>query len=103
MNRTQAEHLLSAYLEMVGIRENEEAAEALKDVILDAMCHGGYITTVPYYLYQYPSWNRKFTWTSPTGTIVGDITAKPGTTGTIVGDITAKPGTTGTISGNGSL
>ena len=89
MNRTQAEHLLSAYLEMAGKRKNEEAADAMKDVILDAMCHGGYITTVPYYLYQYPSWNRKFTWTSATEPTVGDITA--------------KPGTTGTISGNGSL
>ena len=88
MNRTQAEHLLSAYLEMTGKRKNEEAAEALKDVILDAMCHGGYIT-VPYYTYRYPSWNPSWTWTSATGTTVGDITA--------------KPGTTTTISGNGSL
>lgn len=85
MNRTQAEHLLSAYLEVAGKRKNEEAAEALKDVILDAMCHGGYVTTVPYYPYRYPSW----TWTSATGTTIGDITA--------------KPGTTTTISGNGSL
>ena len=94
MNRTQAEHLLSAYLEMAGKRKQrrspskEKVAEVLKDVILDAMCYGGYIT-VPYYQVQYPSWNRKFTWTSATGTTIGDITA--------------KPGTTTTISGNGSL
>ena len=89
MNRTQAEHLLSAYLKMARKRKNEESAEALKDVILDAMCYGGYITAVPYYQYRYPSWNPSWTWTSATGTTVGDITA--------------KPGVTTTISGNGSL
>lgn len=97
MNRTQAEHLLSAYLEVAGKRKQrrspskEKVAEVLKDVILDAMCYGGCITTVPYYPYRYPSWTWTPSWTSTSAT------------GTTVGDITAKPGTTTTISGNGSL
>lgn len=36
MNREQAEHLLDAYVRMM-IRDPDEAADALREVILDAM------------------------------------------------------------------
>ena len=75
MSRTQAEHLLSAYVEMTG-KKDVDAAEALKEVILDAMS-SSYITTVPYYPYRYPG----ITWTtSGTGTLKCDQI----TTGTLV-------------------
>ena len=76
MSRTQAEHLLSAYVEMTGKKKDVDAAEALKEVILDAMS-SNYITTVPYYPYRYPG----ITWTTTSGT--GTIKCDQITTGSV--------------------
>ena len=49
MNKKQAEHILDGYLLIFGNPNMENAAKALREIILDAMSDGktGYISTYP--------------------------------------------------------
>lgn len=58
MNRLQAEHILDAYVRMRMRESDEEAADALREVILDAMT--SYRVTTPNVSdsTSWPHWNR---------------------------------------------
>ena len=68
MNRNQAEHILDAYLELASGKKHEAAANALRDVILDAMTSSApNYYTIPSITYK-PTENTPLKWTCTSGT-----------------------------------